>query len=61
MNKAISILLGLVLLVAAIYAWAMNLANFGESALMFLKGGLIWMILFIGLILVILGISGLND
>jgi len=61
MNKWIKILLGLVFLNFAIFAWGYNFWNFGEAALNFLRGGLIWMVIFIGLIFIILGISDLKD
>ena len=61
MNKIISILAGLVLLVVAIYAWGVNLVGFGDAAINFLKGGIVWAVLLIGLVLVILGISELKD
>ena len=61
MNKFISILVGLVLLVVVIYAWGANLAGFGNAALTFLKGGIVWAVRLIGLVLVILGISSLKD
>ena len=45
----------------SIYAWGVNLAGFGDAALAFLKGGIIWIVLGIGLVLVFLGISELRD
>ena len=42
MNKWFEILVGLVLLIASIYAWGMNFAGFGTAAVTFLKGGIIW-------------------
>jgi predicted phage tail protein len=61
MNKWIEILLGVVLLNGAIFAWGFNFWNFGEAALNFFRGGLVWMIIFIGLILITLGISDLKN
>lgn len=60
MNKLISILFGLILLIVAIYAWGLNWAGFGEAAVMFLQGGIIWLVLGIGFLLVFLGISDLR-
>jgi hypothetical protein len=61
MNKWIEILFGLILLNGAIFTWWGNFWNFGEAALNFFKGGLIWMVIFVGFIFIILGISDLKD
>ena len=61
MNKWIELFIGLILLVVAIYFWGMNLFSFGDAAILFLKGGIIWGVLAIGLLLVILGISDLKE
>ena len=61
MNKWIEILLGLILLLIAIYIWGINWIGFGSAALIVLKGGIIWLGLMIGLILLILGISELRE
>jgi len=61
MNKFIEILVGLVLLVAPIYAWIVNLWGFGDAALMVLKGGVVWGLVFVGLLFLILGISDLRE
>lgn len=61
MKFLIKILAGLGLLSSAILAWGFNVWNFGKAALDFFRGGLLWMILFAGLILIILGISELKD
>jgi predicted phage tail protein len=61
MNKWIEILLGLIFLNGAIFTWGFNLWNFGEAALNFFKGGLVWMIILIGFIFIVLGISDLKD
>ena len=60
MNKFISILFGLILLAAGIYG-AFALSSWGKAALAFLQGGIIWLVLLIGLLLVILGLSDLKD
>ncbi|MEK6817513.1 MAG: hypothetical protein AABX80_01805 [Nanoarchaeota archaeon] len=60
MNKFISILFGLILLAVGVYG-AFGLLSWGEAALSFLKGGIVWLVLLIGLILVILGISDLKN
>ncbi|OGJ12849.1 hypothetical protein A3K82_00855 [Candidatus Pacearchaeota archaeon RBG_19FT_COMBO_34_9] len=63
MNKWIEILLGLVFLNGAIAVWAFNPFgwNFGDAALTFFKGGLVWFVILIGFILIMLGISDLKD
>lgn len=61
MNKFVEIILGLILLVIAIYVWGVNLWGFGSAALSFLKGGIIWIVILVGAVLVFLGISELKD
>ncbi len=61
MNKWIEILLGLILLNGAIFTWWINFWSFGDAALAFFKGGLVWMVILVGFIFIILGISDLKD
>ena len=61
MNKWLEILIGLVMLIASIYVIGMNLFGFGTSALIILKGGIIWTILGVGFLLIILGIMDLKE
>lgn len=61
MNKWAEILVGLILLNGAILAWAFLPGNWGEAALQFLKGGVIWIVIFVGLLFLMLGISDLKD
>ncbi len=61
MNKWLEILIGIVLLVAAIYAWGVNLWGMGIAALEFFKGGLVWLVIMIGLLFLMLGISDLKS
>ena len=61
MNKYLQILIGLVFLLAPIYAWIVDFASSGTAALLFLKGGIIWILLGIGIILLMMGISELKD
>ena len=61
MNKWIEILLGLILIIAAVYAWGVNLAGFRTAALEFLKGGIVWFVILIGLLFLMLGISDLRE
>ena len=60
MNKWIEILLGLIFLNGAIFVWWTNFWNFGESALAFFRGGLVWLVVLIGFVLIMLGISDLK-
>ena len=61
MNKWLEILIGLVLIVIAVYIWGMNTLGAGTAALEVLKGGILWMIIGIGAIFLLLGISGIKD
>ena len=66
MNKWLEIILGLILIVIAVYVWGASPAwgsfwDFGAAAWMFLKGGLVWFVILIGLLFLMLGISDLKD
>lgn len=67
MNKWIEILLGLVLIIGAILiAWYSlslwgSFWNFKIAAWEFLKGGVFWFIIMIGLLFLMLGISDLRE
>jgi len=71
MNKGLEIILGLILLVGAIlvgwlssaYQWAIfgKSLDFLHAAWILLKGGVFWLVISIGLVLIILGISDLKD
>ena len=63
MNKWLELILGMILLVGtvALVFPGMPLASWGNAALVFLKGGLTWIVALIGLILIILGISEIKD
>lgn len=60
MNKWLEILVGLVLVIAAVLAWAL-VPSWGQAALDFLKGGLVWFVIMIGLLFLMLGISDLKE
>jgi hypothetical protein len=69
MNKWVELLLGLILLIGAILlAWysqtwvflGKNL-NFWNAAWIFLKGGIFWFVVMIGVLFIMLGISDLKD
>jgi hypothetical protein len=61
MNKWLELLLGLILIIGAVYVWGMDIYGFGSAALEFFKGGLVWFIIMIGLMFLLLGISDLKD
>ena len=66
MNKWVEILFGLILLNGAILVWSFSQGwidfwNFGIAAWEFLKGGLIWLTILIGLVFIMLGISDLKS
>ena len=67
MNKWAEILLGLILIIAAVLVWAYSsdwwgaFWDFGPAAWEFLKGGVIWFVIMIGLLFLMLGISDLRE
>jgi hypothetical protein len=61
MNKWLEILLGLILVIASIVAWIYDKWGMGTAALEFLKGGIIWAVILIGLLFLMLGISDLRE
>jgi hypothetical protein len=61
MNKWLQLFVGLILLLGGIYVWGMNFYNFGTAALNLLKGGIMWVVLLVGLVLIILGINSLKN
>lgn len=65
MNKWLEILFGLILLITAIlisiYSLNWGIWNFGTAAWEIFKGGLIWIVILIGLVLIMIGISDLKD
>lgn len=61
MNKFIEILVGLIFLIIPVYVWIVNLWGFGNAALVVLKGGIMWGLLLVGLLLLVIGISELRE
>lgn len=61
MNKWLELIIGVVFLIASIVAWAYNFAGLGTAALDFLKGGLMWVVIILGVVFVVLGISDLKE
>lgn len=65
MNKWLEILFGLIIvcgtLVLAFYSQNWGIFNFWNSAIEILKGSIFWIVLIIGFILIVLGISDLKE
>ena len=70
MNKWAELFLGLILLIGVILIawysqfWSLILGkdfNFWHSAWIFLKGGIFWFVVMIGLLFIMLGISDLKN
>jgi len=61
MNKWLGLLMGLILVAITIYLAGMNIWGFKDAAVIVFKGMLIWLVFFVGLLLIILGISDLKD
>lgn len=71
MNKWIEILLGLILIIgmiligyySSVYTWEVlgKSLNFWNAGWQFLKGGIFWFIIMIGLLFLMLGISDLRE
>ena len=55
------ILVGLILIVGAIYGSWVTLPALGTAAVEFLKGGIVWFVILIGLLFLIIGISDLKE
>jgi len=64
MNKWTELLIGLILLIVPIVVWNMTLGmgfwDFGTAAWEFLKGGVIWFVMMLGVLFILLGISDLK-
>jgi amino acid transporter len=61
MNKWLEILVGLILVIAAVAAWATFPNSVGAAALAFLEGGIVWLLVIVGLLFLILGLSDLKE
>jgi len=61
MNKWLEILVGLILIIAAVVAWISSFWGMGEAALIVLKGGILWLLIIVGLLFLLLGISDLKE
>lgn len=61
MNKFLELLVGLIFLLVPIYAWIVNFWGVGDSAVFFFKGGLVWVLILIGIVFILLGISDFRE
>lgn len=65
MNKWLELLLGLVLVIVAVlvsfYSLSWGRWDFGHAAWEFLKGGIVWFVIMIGLLFIMLGISDMKN
>jgi hypothetical protein len=61
MNKWIKLLLGLILVIAAVYVWGMDIYGFGTAALTVIKGWLVWAVILLGLFILFLGINEIKE
>ena len=63
MNKWVEILLGLILVAGtiALVLPKMPLATWGLAALKVLEGGIVWIVILVGLLFLMLGISDLRE
>jgi len=65
MNKWSELLLGLILIIVSVVVWiytqGLGTWDFGTAAWNFLKGGLIWFVILIGLLFIMLGISDIKN
>lgn len=60
MNKILELLVGLLLLLVPIYAWITNFWSVGDAATAFFKGGLVWLLILIGAVFILIGISDIK-
>ncbi len=60
MDNYTEILVGLIFLLVPIYLWITNWGNFGVASVLFLKGGLVWFVVGIGMVLLLIGLNGLE-
>ncbi len=60
MNKWLELLFGLILVVGTV-VFALQVDPWGQAALEFLRGGLVWFVGLIGLLFLLLGISDLKE
>ena len=65
MNKWLEILIGLVLILVSVLVWGFSYSwgfwDFGTAAWEFVKGGVIWFIIMVGLLFLVLGVTDLKE
>jgi len=61
MNKFGGIILGLILLLAPLYAWITNFWGVGVAAEVLFKGGLTWVLMIAGILILVMSLSSLKD
>ena len=60
MNKWLELLVGLILVIIPVCLWVLNIWGLGDSALVVLKGGIMWGIIGVGALFILLGISDIK-
>lgn len=61
MNKYLEIIVGLIILVAGVSLGVLNAWGFGSAMLSLLKGGIGWLIILVGIVMVGMGIGDLKN
>ncbi len=61
MDNKVEIILGLILLNLVAFFWITDLWKLGQAALILLKGGFMWIMLLLGIILTLLGLNELRE
>ena len=61
MNKYLEIIIGLIILVAGVSLAVLNIQGFGTAMLSVLKGGIGWLIVLVGIVLIGMGLGDLKD
>tara|TARA_Y100000310_G_scaffold287867_1_gene313039 strand:- start:523 stop:708 length:186 start_codon:yes stop_codon:yes gene_type:complete len=61
MNKYLEIIIGLLILIVGVSLAVLNSFRFGTAMLVVLRGGIGWLIILIGIVMVGMGISDLKD
>jgi len=59
LNNLIKVIIGLILVIVAVW-FAINFPSWGKAVLDLIKGGIVLLVIFIGLILILLGFSDLK-
>ena len=60
-----SLIVGLLLIIGGILIWSFTLGkgfwDFGNAAWVFFKGGVLWLLLMIGVVFIVMGISDIKE